>query len=639
MANMRSGLTKVWLLVLCVVSPASAADKWEYLQDRSPTQFQQDFNRLTGDDYRPVTLQFSTFDSSPLYNALFVQDRAPISWLMRSRMGLEECDRLLASEPKKGFRPISLGACVESGKPSLGIVFVRDGGRRPWEVKLRLPPAALKMEITAATRRGLRPEALAAYPGQAGVRFAALFVDAAGQAHETKLDLTELEAKAFADKAWQNNRQRVIALTAYPAGKRTRFAVVTAADGSDGDIVFGLSREELARELERRRGGTLGVRTVVPYQVDGQMRVAAVFESPPLELPVTGDSEPELTVFDAALQGYMGEKRLRGATLAVSRNGRQLLSRGYGYFDAEERTPMPPDAMLRLASNAKPLTAMLVQKLARDKRLSLDTRVREFLDIKPPAGRKLDDRWNDITVKMLLDHKGGWDRKEAIEGHPDGLDPMFEHALIAKELNRTAPLKPRDFIDYMAGQPLQFQPGEKYAYSNFGYCLLGRVAEKVTGRTYIDALHKEILEPLGATDIELASTRPEDRNPREPVYRDPGESPNALTAAGEPVRAADGSYIAEALDSHGGLIASAPHLLKVLDAYWINGDPRRPGDRREYRHLGSLPGNFSVMIQRPDGVNIVCDFNQRTDPAVKGDEGIVKVLNDVADSIRDWPPP
>ena len=120
-------------------------------------------------------------------------------------------------------------------------------------------------------------------------------------------------------------------------------------------------------------------------------------------------------------------------------------------------------------------------------------------------------------------------------------------------------------------------------------------------------------------------------------YRDGGSAPNALTSTGETVRAPDGSYIAEALDSHGGLIGSAPHLVKVLDRYWIDGSQRQPDERYRYRHLGSLPGNFSVMIQRPDGVNIVCNFNQRTDPAVKGDEAIVKLLNETADSIREWP--
>jgi CubicO group peptidase (beta-lactamase class C family) len=637
MADMRNGLLTAFSLATLFASTVFAADKWEYVQDRSPSQFQQDFDRLTEDDYRPITLQMSTFDSAPLFNALFVQDKAPISWLMKSRIGIEEFDKLLISEPKKGFRPIAVGACLENSKPSFGVVFVRDGGRRPWEVKNRLSISALKSDITGLAKRGLRVDAMAAYPGQSGVRFAALFVEAAAQLHETRIDLSEQEAKAFADDAWLKNRQRVVALTAYPVGKRTRFAVATAADGADGDIVFGLSREELAREVERRRGGTFGVRTVVPYQVDGKMRVAGVFESPALEFPVTGEAEPELTVFDSAMQGYLSEKGLHGATLAISRNGKQLLSRGYGWFDAEERSPMPADAMMRIASNVKPLTATLIIKLIREGKLTLDTRVQDYLNIHPPAGGKLDPRWKDVTVEMLLEHRGGWDRKVAIDGYPDGFDPMFEHELIAKALKRTPPLKAQDFVDYMAGQPLQFQPGEKYAYSNFGYCLLGRVAEKATGMTYIEALRKEICQPLGATDIELARTRPEDRNSREPVYRDGGTSPNALTSTGETVRAADGSYIAEALDSHGGVIGSAPHLLKVLDAYWISGEPHQPGERYRYRHVGSLPGNFSVMIQRPDGVNIVCNFNQRTDPAVKGDEVIAKVLNEVADSIKDWP--
>ncbi len=164
----------------------------------------------------------------------------------------------------------------------------------------------------------------------------------------------------------------MVSLTAYPAGKKTKFAVVTVDDGISGDLDVGLTREELGREVERRRGGTFGVRTVVPYQVEGRQLVAAVYESPPLELPVSGEAEPELTVFDQALQGYMAKKRLRGATLAVSRGGRLLLSRGYGFADAEERAPLPADALLRIASNVKPLTAMLIRKLAADGRLDLD---------------------------------------------------------------------------------------------------------------------------------------------------------------------------------------------------------------------------------------------------------------------------
>jgi CubicO group peptidase (beta-lactamase class C family) len=633
-------LGRLFLMWTCCVglSTAVAADKWEYVQDRSPEQFQKDFDRLVEAGYRPVTLQFSTFDSAPLYSALFVSDQPPFQWLMRSGIGLEECEKLLTTESKKGFRPIALSACLQSNKPAFGAVLVRDGGRRPWNVKLRLTPAALRTEIAAMAKRDMRVESLASYPGQGGVRLAALFVDAAGQSHAAKIDLVAEDVKSWAEQAWANDQQRVVALTAYPAGNKTKFVAAAVNDGASGDIVTGLSREALAQDVERRRGGTFGVRAVVPYQAHGKMLVAGVYESPPLSLPVTGHAEPELTVFDQAMQGLMSDKRFRGATLAVSRNGRLLLSRGYGYSDAEERSPMPPDAMMRIASNVKPLTAILIRELIRAGRLEAETKIRPLLAIQPPDGRTLDERWNHITVEMLLRHRGGWDREAAVDGHPDGFDPMFANDEIRRSLNRKLPLKPRDFIDFMAGQSLQFDPGEKYAYSNFGYCVLGRVAEKVTGQDYIDALRSIVLDPVDARDVKRARSRPEDRDPREPVYRDGAVVPSVVSPTAELVRVTDGGLNIEAMDAHGGVIASSPDLLKVLDRWWIDGLPREPGERRQFRHLGSLPGTFSVMIQRPDGVNIVCNINQRSDPEVAGDNVIPRTLEEVAEGIREWPP-
>src|SRR5262245_27910949 len=111
---MGRGLLTVFTLALALYGTAHAAEKWEYVQDRSPAQFQQDFDKLTGDDYRPVTLQMSTFDSGPLYNALFVQQDAPLNWMMRVGLGIEEFDKLLVTEPRKGFRPLTVGACLEN---------------------------------------------------------------------------------------------------------------------------------------------------------------------------------------------------------------------------------------------------------------------------------------------------------------------------------------------------------------------------------------------------------------------------------------------------------------------------------------------------------------------------------------------
>ena len=65
------------------------------------------------------------------------------------------------------------------------------------------------------------------------------------------------------------------------------------------------------------------------------------------------------------------------------------------------------------------------------------------------------------------------------------------------------------------------------------------------------------------------------------------------------------------MDSHGGLIASAPDMVKFLQAYWMDGSERKPGQTASYVFFGSLPGSHTCIIQRPDGVNIAALFNQR----------------------------
>ena len=82
--------------------------------------------------------------------------------------------------------------------------------------------------------------------------------------------------------------------------------------------------------------------------------------------------------------------------------------------------------------------------------------------------------WKRITTRHLLQHTGGWDRDKSF-------DPMFRPREISRTLGVASPPGPRDILRYRLGQPFEFDPGTRYAYSNFGYCVLGRVIEKVTG--------------------------------------------------------------------------------------------------------------------------------------------------------------
>ena len=339
---------------------------------------------------------------------------------------------------------------------------------------------------------------------------------------------------------------------------------------------------------------------------------------------MTGTAVPKLAAFDDAMQKFMRERHIPAGTLAVSRDGKLLLARGYGHLDPGRAHLCGPDTPMRIASVSKPITLALLLHLIRQGVLTWDMHPFVYLNVVPPAGRKMDPRLHKITIKHLADHKGGWDRDKAG-------DPMFMPLKIATALGKPGPAEPHDIIKYMAGQPLQFDPGSKEVYANFGYCVLGRVIEKATGKSYMESLHEIVNRPIGLKSIELGRTLPKLRNPREPAYIDPGLGRNVmLPASKKKVPEPDGCFFLEAMDAHGGLIASAPDLVRFLDAYWMDGSPRKQGQSAQYVFFGSLPGTWSVVIQRPNGYNIAALFNQRTDPSGLKYEAIRKLLSAAA---------
>jgi N-acyl-D-amino-acid deacylase len=412
---------------------------------------------------------------------------------------------------------------------------------------------------------------------------------------------------------------------------------VVVKDGVEAELKFGLSEAQLGTEIDLQRAAGRRPRTATSYRSGAGVVHAVIFEKLPDSLPTSGAAEPRLAALEKTLQGYFHAEGIRGATVAVSRESRLLYSRGFGFRDAEELELLPPDALLRIASVTKPITAIAVRKLMRDGKLRAGTPVFDLLELEPPDGQTLDPRWKQITVEHLLSHRGGWDRDEKTPENPEGFDPMFHPIEIAKSLRVTPPLRPESFVRYMLGQSLQFTPGSKRVYSNFGYCVLGRVIEKASDAEYIECLNQDVFRPLGIKDIRLGRTLLKARDPREPVYLDAGEAENVMDGSGTKVRWPDGGFLLEGMDAHGGLIATAPELIKVLDAYWLNGEPRQSGEFQEWVHFGSLPGTFAMALQRKDGVNVVILMNQRSDGPLADNEKIMPVVNEALDQIKEWP--
>jgi N-acyl-D-amino-acid deacylase len=258
---------------------------------------------------------------------------------------------------------------------------------------------------------------------------------------------------------------------------------------------------------------------------------------------------------------------------------------------------------------------------------------------------------------------------------------MFRSPAIVKELQIAPPARPEDIIRYMLRRPLDFDPGARDAYSNFGYCLLGRVIEKISGQSYEDYVRKEVLAPLGIQRMRLGATLLEKRVRGEVKYHVPDEATARAVMGpqlGKPVPLPYGAWCLESMDAHGGWIASAPDLVrfisafddprhcKILNAKSIgilfarppgaagqeeNGKPRaaycacgwmvRPignTGRANIWHGGLLDGTSTLLVRRHDGLAWAVLFNSRTSAKKKEPAGAIDpLLHEAADAVTIWP--
>jgi CubicO group peptidase (beta-lactamase class C family) len=175
---------------------------------------------------------------------------------------------------------------------------------------------------------------------------------------------------------------------------------------------------------------------------------------------------------DTFVQEEMTRLRIPGVALAVLREGRLFKAKGYGQANVELGVPVHVDTIFQSGSIGKQFTAAAVMLLVEEGKIGLDDPVGKFLESAPEA-------WKAITVRHLLTHTSGIKTYS-----PSDLDYRKDYS--EPELLRIA-----------AGFPLDFQPGEKWSYSNTGYILLGMIIRRASGKFYGDFLRERVFAPLG----------------------------------------------------------------------------------------------------------------------------------------------
>ncbi len=164
-----------------------------------------------------------------------------------------------------------------------------------------------------------------------------------------------------------------------------------------------------------------------------------------------------------------------GAAVLVAMDGEMLLRKGYGMADLELSVPIEPDMAFEIGSVTKQFTAAAILMLAERGQLRLDDDITRHLPDFPTQGRK-------ITIEHLLTHTSGIPSYTGIE---------------AWQAQSRQDTTVDQLIGFFRDKPLEFEPGERWAYNNSAYVLLGAIIEKLSGKTYEQFVEEEIFKPLG----------------------------------------------------------------------------------------------------------------------------------------------
>lgn len=350
-----------------------------------------------------------------------------------------------------------------------------------------------------------------------------------------------------------------------------------------------------------------------------------------------GAAEPtpsERTGMSELARAFLQKYAMPGLSVAVGRGGAILYEDAFGWADREAREELSASHLLRIASVTKPITSVAVFSLIEEGRIRLTDKIfgpgaitgTDFGE--PPYHPHVDE----ITVEHLLTHtSGGWAN--------DAADPMFMNP----------GMNPAQLIaSTLSNRPLDQVPGRHYAYSNFGYCVLGRVIERITHRSYAEHVRDSVLKRCGISEMTIGGNTLAERRRGEVKYYDDenAQQPYAMNVA--------------RMDSHGGWIARPRDLVQFLMRVSGNAPPANILDPQSIRtmttasaanpeyakgwsvnkfdnwwHTGSLPGTSAIAVRTHSGFCWAA-FGNRRRMNSRLDRDLDDLLWNMVREVRSW---
>ncbi len=566
---------------------------WQAYHGLSATDYQAKFNQLTSQGYRLYKVSGYPRGNEARYAGIWVQHPGG-RWSAKHGISAAAYQQEITQQDRNGFRPTHVSV-FNLGSESLFSAIWEEESKNgfDWIARHGLTPAEYQQLFNDLSGTGYRLRCVSGYSVNGEVSYACIWDQYAGPAWQGCHGLdTAAHQHAFDDLTRRGFRP--ISVAGYTVREQALFASVwEQSPGRGFKARHGLPESGYQAEFDTNARAGLMLVDVSGYQAGAAADYTTIWED------LSADRED-----DAVSQNvipFMKKWAVPGLSLAVARNGTVIAARCFGDTNPITRELVTPQTRFRIASVTKPITATAVFDLIQRSKLALADKIFG-------SGARLGTKYgttpyganiSNITLQNLLEHaSGGWPKGPG--------DPMFSNPALSTS----------DLISWVLNNvPLTNNPGRVFAYSNFGYCLLGRVIETVTGLSYGDFVRQQILARCGVMQMILGGNTAGDRQYPEALYRGQnGESPYGMRV--------------DRMDSHGGWIGTPSDLIQFLlrvDSFLIPPDILQVGTITAMTtastvdpptttsagyargwavnlagtrwHIGDLPGTTSVMVR------------------------------------------
>jgi len=568
---------------------------WQARHGLTPAAHQAEFNLLTNRGYRLVKIAGYELDGEPRFASIW-NKQGGSEWQARHGISGADYQTAITNLSGQGFRPVDLSVFRSGGRVLFSAIWEKEEGLE-WTAEHGLTGAAYQRLFDDLSRDGFRLRCVSPYEDAGGERFASIWDRYAGPAWEARHGLTSEEYQYEFDMQ-RRSGFRLVRAVGYTLGGQQRYAGIwEESPGHPGLAKHGLPHSAYQDDFDANVRAGLRLVDVSGFRDGLSARYTTIWETTP-EADMSADAANSLIV------PFMQKWAVPGFSFALARNGSIRATRAFGYANRITREIVTVNHRFRIASVTKPITSTGVHLLIEQNRLAVTDKV-----FGSPAllgttfgTQPYSARLRAITLQDLLEHSaGGWAN--------DANDPMSQQPTLSQAA----------LISWtLDNQPLEADPGERFAYSNFGYCLLGRIIERITGLSYSDFLRQSVLSVGGANQMFLAGPTARDRADLEAMY------------FGFNLAAPYGIRV-DRMDSHGGWAATPADVLRFL--FTVDGitppqvlqpetrtamttasavkpgSPTTPGYARGWAvnsvgtiwHDGTLPGTQAILVRPADG--------------------------------------